>query len=409
MEDDILSLLDPTGNLRQQAEGRARSQGLLNLGFALLQSSRGQPGQGRPSLGQVLGQAGPVGLQAYQQTFDRTLQDALRGMQVQEMQKKRQQQEAGRTALQQAYERMYGLTPQGALAMPSGQAGPTVQRAEMIGQRQPMSQQELLGLAMNPNIDPEAAKRIVDVVQLTTPKERETFRPLTAEEIRARGLPTDRSYQISSSGKVDEVGKGPLVSVTLPGSKKVAEVLGSKAGERLDSSLTQAQEAQSTIQNINELRPVIEQGVFSGPLSGAPRAVAQIASQFGVTGKDTKELLERTAVAMQGLAKFELSAAAAMRGQGAITENERMLIQRAAGGRLDQFTAPEVQVLLTAMEKTANYRIASHNRQLDVLRKSGSPEVRDLVPFYELGSMNVAPAPTAASVKKYNPKTGRVE
>jgi hypothetical protein len=61
------------------------------------------------------------------------------------------------------------------------------------------------------------------------------------------------------------------------------------------------------------------------------------------------------------------------------------------------------------MEKTANYRIASHNRQLDVLRKSGSPEVRDLVPFYELGSMNVAPAPTAASVKKYNPKTGRVE
>jgi hypothetical protein len=39
-----------------------------------------------------------------------------------------------------------------------------------------MSQQELLGLAMNPNIDPEAAKRIVDVVQLTTPKEKETFK-----------------------------------------------------------------------------------------------------------------------------------------------------------------------------------------------------------------------------------------
>jgi hypothetical protein len=175
--------------------------------------------------------------------------------------------------------------------------------------------------------------------------------------------------------------------------------------------LTQAQEAQSTIQNINELRPILAEGVFAGPLSAAPRAVAQIASSLGVTGKDTKELLERTAVAMQGLAKFELSAAAAMRGQGAITENERMLIQRAAGGRLDQFTAPEVQALLTAMEKTANYRIGSHNRQLDVLRKSGSPEVRDLLPFYELGPMNVAPVPTAPTggVRKFNPKTGKVE
>lgn len=170
MEDDILSLLDPTGGLRQRAEGQARSQGLLNLGFALLQASRGQPGQGKPSLGQVIGQAGPVGLQAYQQTFDKTLADALRGMQIQEMRKKQQQQEAGRTALQQAYERMSGLSPQGALAMPGSQAGPTVQRAEMIGQRQPMSQQDILGLAMNPNIDPESAKRIVDIAQLSAPK-----------------------------------------------------------------------------------------------------------------------------------------------------------------------------------------------------------------------------------------------
>jgi hypothetical protein len=40
----------------------------------------------------------------------------------------------------------------------------------MIGQRQPMSQQELLGLAMNPNIDPEAAKRALDAAQLLAPK-----------------------------------------------------------------------------------------------------------------------------------------------------------------------------------------------------------------------------------------------
>lgn len=170
MEDDIFSLLDPTGALRQRASGQATSQGLTSLGLGLLRASRGQPGQGRPSIAQAIGEVGPVALQNYQQSFDKTLADALRGVQIQEMQKRKQQQEAGRTALQQAYERMSGLSPQGALAMPGGQAGPTVQRAEMIGQRQPMSQQEVLGLAMNPNIDPESAKRIVDIAQLSAPK-----------------------------------------------------------------------------------------------------------------------------------------------------------------------------------------------------------------------------------------------
>jgi hypothetical protein len=107
---------------------------------------------------------------AYESSFDKQLKEALTGLQMQDMLSKRKQQESGRTALQQAYERMSGLTPQGALAAPGGQAGPTVQRAEMIGQRQPMSQQEVLGLAMNPNIDPETAKRILDVAQLSAPK-----------------------------------------------------------------------------------------------------------------------------------------------------------------------------------------------------------------------------------------------
>ena len=170
MEDDIFSLLDPTGALRQRASGQATSQGLTSLGLGLLRASRGQPGQGRPSIAQAIGEVGPVALQNYQQSFDKTLADALRGVQIQEMQKRKQQQEAGRAALQQAYDRMSGLSPQGALAMPGGQAGPTVQRAEMIGQRQPMSQQDILGLAMNPNIDPETSKRLLDIAQLSAPK-----------------------------------------------------------------------------------------------------------------------------------------------------------------------------------------------------------------------------------------------
>jgi hypothetical protein len=82
MEDDILSLLDPTGALRQRASGQATSQGLTSLGLGLLRASRGQPGQGRPSIAQAIGEVGPVALQAYQQSFDKTLADTLKGMQI---------------------------------------------------------------------------------------------------------------------------------------------------------------------------------------------------------------------------------------------------------------------------------------------------------------------------------------
>ena len=67
---------------QQAAEQRAQNALLTNLGFALLQSSRGQPGQRKPSIGQVIGQTGPVGLQAYQQSFDKTLADTLKGLQI---------------------------------------------------------------------------------------------------------------------------------------------------------------------------------------------------------------------------------------------------------------------------------------------------------------------------------------
>jgi hypothetical protein len=385
------------------AKEKAFTQGLLG---SIFQAAALSGPQARPVGNlQGLGQIGLAGMGAYESSFDKQLQDALKATQLKQVMEQQQRQQAFRTAAQGAVTRQ-----------------PTVQ--DVLRQQTNIEPEALEGMSMQ-EVIAQAPKSAISVDRDRLLSAIAEFAPekyLELTQPKATDLPTSvREYQFA-------VGQGfkgtfqdfiteqkkagaPSTTITLPGDKKMAEVLGAKGAERLDSSLTQAQEAQSTIQNINELRPILTEGVFAGPLSAAPRAVAQIASSLGITGKDTKELLDRTAVAMQGLAKFELSAAAAMRGQGAITENERVLIQRAAGGRLDQFTAPEVQSLLTAMEKTANYRIASHNRQLDVLRRSGSPEVRDLVPFYELGPMNVAPVPTAPTggVRKFNPKTGKVE
>ena len=422
MNEELFGLL---GIKPESAKEKAFTQGLLG---AIAQAAALSGPQARPVGNlQGVGQALLSGIGGYESAMDKTLTDALKGLQVKDLIAKRADEERVRQAQRTFQERVAAATtmqPPGIVAGAEQQAALMNQMRFPGEQGVPTEDVEMTRQALISNLprravtDEVAANQaVLDYLRVASPVE---YAKLIAKEPKA--LPAsiqEYNFAVGQGFKgtfqdfITEQKKAgaPSTTITLPGDKKMAEVLGAKGAERLDTSLTQAQEAQSTIQNINELRPILAEGVFAGPLSAAPRAVAQIASSLGITGKDTKELLDRTAVAMQGLAKFELSAAAAMRGQGAITENERMLIQRAAGGRLDQFTAPEVQALLTAMEKTANYRIGSHNRQLDVLRRSSSPEVRDLLPFYELSPMNVAPVPTAPTggVRKFNPNTGRIQ
>lgn len=99
----IPGLLSP--EQQAMAEERARQSSLLNLGFALLQSSQGQPGQPRPRLGQIIGQAGPQAVQAYQSSFDDTLKQLLTAQQMRDAQRKREQEEsalARQTRIQEA-------------------------------------------------------------------------------------------------------------------------------------------------------------------------------------------------------------------------------------------------------------------------------------------------------------------
>jgi hypothetical protein len=96
--DGLLSLLPE--DQRQAIEGRARSQGLLNFGLALMQAAEGQPGQRRPSLLGAVGRAGPAGLAGYQSGIDQTLREILVNQQMQDAQRKRQQQEAQQAAMQ---------------------------------------------------------------------------------------------------------------------------------------------------------------------------------------------------------------------------------------------------------------------------------------------------------------------
>jgi len=87
-----------------QAEQRAQNAALLNFSLNALMRSQGQPGQGRPGLGQVLASAAIPAVSAYQQSFDKTLTDALKGLQIQDYIRKQQESQQLRTLLPQVFQ-----------------------------------------------------------------------------------------------------------------------------------------------------------------------------------------------------------------------------------------------------------------------------------------------------------------
>ena len=214
-----------------------------------------------------------------------------------------------------------------------------------------------------------------------------TLSKLTSElaQIQAAN-PNDPRIQSYKDAIKKESTFAPAASTTVNIADKTFDTEFAKGvGASVQDTFNKAAAAQGTLQKIQQLRPILKAGVYSGPLSGAQTTIAQIADKLGTAGKDTTDTLNRTAEAMQGLASFELDAAAAMRGQGAITENERMLIQRAAAGRLDQFTSPQIQTLLNALEKTGNFRIQAHTKNLERLKRM--PNVSQYADFYSLPAM----------------------
>jgi hypothetical protein len=188
-----------------------------------------------------------------------------------------------------------------------------------------------------------------------------------------------------------------------------AKEFGKGVSDAIQTTYNSANAAQGTIATIQSIRPLVQAGVYAGPLSNAPRVIDQLASSLGVAGANTEEKLARTAQAMQGLASLELTAATAMKGQGQITENERALIQRAAGGNFKDFTQKEVLSLLNSLEKVSNSKIATHEKNLSALKKR--KDTGDLAEFYSLGNTNAGQnqPPTQPRIRTYNPATGRIE
>jgi hypothetical protein len=275
-------------------------------------------------------------MQAYQGGIDQALRQIIAGQQMQELQRKRQQD----ALRQQQLETFVGTLP--ADQQSRFRAFPE-QAAEAMFREQP-----------------------------------ESFRQLSEQEKASFNLPTAKNFQVSSkTGKISEIGGGGT-NVTVP--VTVGGKTETKYGESFASDIAAqdvklrdaAQSAPSQLETIQSSRAVLEQGkVFTGAFANTRLRLAAAGQALGVAGKDTEEIVTNTQRLFANRAKATLDSVKASglgAGQG-FTDKDREFLEKAVLGNIE-FTAEALKRQLDIEEKVARGSVNKWNTRIKQIPQS---------------------------------------
>ncbi len=146
-----------------------------------------------------------------------------------------------------------------------------------------------------------------------------------------------------------------------------------------------AQGAVGTLDTVNRMRAALKEGNINlGPGATVQQFADQLSQKAGFGGKDTAERLVNTQQVGRGLAQFTLNARKALKGQGAVSDYEGKLLERAESGSLSDFTVPELQAFLAVTDRIARAAHGEHKRMLGVIGSEKDEAIRGLVPYYQV-------------------------
>ena len=350
---DFMSGLLGLGSDQDPME-RAKQAGLLGLGATLLQG--GAPSLTPTSLGSVLGQGVMAGQQASQQTLQQARQQAIQQEMMGTM--------GGMGGAGGDTQAQIAKLQKMALLDPKN-ANTYLKLAEQYQGKAPMFTGDVANAALS-------MFGLADASKMTPEQRQQAMQAVEAAKI--------RTAQASA----------PSVNVSY--GRSFAQDLAGETVKDLAASGNAAQAAVSTLQTVSDIKPLLD-NVIAGPGANVQILLGQIGQKLGVGGSNNTQILQNTAVAMQGLAQLELQAASQMKNQGAIAQGERDILRRAAGGTIDKFTAPEITALVGALEKVAKNRIQSHNTQVDRLIQMEPDFTR------QLNALRVNPIPAGVIVR----------
>jgi hypothetical protein len=415
--------------LTEEQRARMNNQGIMALAASLLKSSG--PSAVPIGLGQALGEAYGAGQQGYQQAQQGAIANIMTKQKLDEAKRARdmlsnmQKMLLGDTSGGGSLVAGMPITADQSLAVPNMPAGPTVARANMIGQVPTPSQvqtvpqdnpfanlsqtQRALMMSMPQE---QLSKSMSDVIAasqeygapqnlmignkpVVVQYNKQGQRRIVSDAQPYEAMPPDirameylQGRQLGGTGAEGIAALGtyrsqiaPNTVVKLPpGPNSMSAAGGTGAIEILKETRISAKGANDTLRNIDMIAPALDTAVL-GPAADYRTSMLRVAKQLNIAGPDAEKTLQDTRQVVQGLAQSELAAAASMRGQGAITENERSLIKRTAAG--DQtMTAAELRTGMAAMQKLANQRLKEHQDNYATAMKV--PGFSDVGAIYEV-------------------------
>jgi hypothetical protein len=182
------------------------------------------------------------------------------------------------------------------------------------------------------------------------------------------------------------------------GRQATASSIGGKAGELLKESSDAANSATQSVASAQRMVQALDSDkVLTGPGASLHLKGLQIASTLGMQGKDDAEKIANTRQAVQEMAKLTLEGRKQMSGQGAITNQESALAEKATSGSIDDLTAPEIRQLAQAAERTGRWKYAQHEAKMNAM--SQDPAMAGNVALYKAAPMPDPISKPAATLK----------
>ena len=156
-------------------------------------------------------------------------------------------------------------------------------------------------------------------------------------------------------------------------------------GPMMKEAQGMTQAAVKTEDSANRIIQAIDSNkLFTGTGANVRLGAAQLANTLGFGGDTLEAKIGNTRQAMQGLAQLTLQGRQQMRGQGAITENESKLAERAVSGEIN-FTPGEIKQLADAAKRASEYTFNNYQSKLESMAKN--PDTAGLVPYYQVPRM----------------------
>ena len=387
-------------------------QGLLSAAFGgLAGARRGTPlnNIGRGGLAGLAGYSGAIDRQS--QEGEQAFQKQFRQMQMDDMVSKAQKQKGeqewrgGLPGVMKQAETSYGAGMEGPTMTPGN---PKALDQYLLDPRSPFAD-DLLKQKIMPK---ERKLRTVGGVVLdestmqpvyTTPEKLNPNQPFMIVD---GAIVPNKAYQDYETGKA----KAGASSVTVNNKveNKASESVAGQVGPILEKSLTSAEGAMRVLDASTRVISAMDSGkVITGPLANARVTGLQIGQMLGVGGRDDADVLANTRQAIRGLSEMTLQGRKEMSGQGAITDRESALAEKATSGDISNLTAAEVKILANASARASRYAIQKH--QARVKNAGALPGMGNITPFFDVPPMQQEAAPNAVPTMRWNPQTNKLE